>query len=354
MLERRFTHQMLKPADLAALRPNTRVVGAFNPGAATFGDGVVLLVRVVEEIAETRDGYLASPRIDENRELVTDWIEADTCDLSDPRLYVRKGDGRTRLRFISHIKVVFSTDGKTADNFDERVISPKGEYEEYGIEDPRITQIGGTYYITYVGVSRHGVCTCLMSTTDFQTFQRHGVILAPDNKDVVLFPEKIMGTYIAMHRPMPSMKFSPPAIWMARSMDLMHWGKHEHLHSGDGEDAERVGGGTAPLRTERGWLTVYHGNEKMPPDADGNIRVRYTGGAMLMDLQNPAIVLGRSAEPIMVPEEPFETEGFVDNVVFPTAAIERGDAIWVYYGAADESVGVTAFDKGALLATVAE
>lgn len=352
MLERQFTHQMLKPADLAPLRAQTRVVGTFNPGAAAFEGGIVLLVRVVEEITETREGHVASPRINENRELVTDWIKADECDLSDPRVYELKKDGRLRLRFISHIKVVFSSDGKIADNLDGRVITPKGEYEEYGIEDPRITQLGGTYYITYVGVSRHGVCTCLMSTTDFHTFQRHGIILAPDNKDVVLFPEKIMGSYIAMHRPMPSMKFSPPAIWLARSNDLTHWGKHEQLHGGD-TDVERVGGGTAPLRTERGWLTIYHGNEKTPPDESGNVRVCYTGGAMLMDIQNPAIILGRSAAPIMVPTESFETSGFVDNVVFPTAAIDRGDAIWVYYGAADESVGVTAFDKNALLATVA-
>ncbi len=349
MLERLFTQKMLSPTDLSPMRENTRVVGTFNPGAAAFNGGTVLMVRVVEEVTEQRDGFLASPRIDESGQLTVDWLARDEIDLADPRVYTNKHDGSLRLRFISHFKVLHAKDGKTIDRLDGPVVMPEGEYEEYGIEDPRITQIGGTYYITYVAVSRHGVVTMLMSTTDFSSFRRHGVIFCPDNKDVVLFPQKIVGNYVAMHRPMPSMKFTIPKIWLARSTDLIHWGGHEQLLDDHVIDSERIGGGTPPIATEEGWLTIYHGNDKIEVASDGRKQFRYTAGALLLDHDNPKKVLGHSTEPIMTPTEPFETRGFVDNVVFPTAVVDRDGQYLVYYGAADEHVGVVGYDKDALL-----
>lgn len=350
MLPRQFSQCMLTPGDLNPLHDNTTVVGTFNPGAADLGDdGVALVVRVVEEITEKRDDAFASPRIDKAGELVIDWLNKDEVDTFDPRVYTFKKDGALRLRFISHLRVLISKDGRSFDSFDDAVtILPEGEYEEYGIEDPRITKIGGTYYITYVAVSRHGVVTKLMSTTDFRTFHRHGIIFCPDNKDVVFFPEKILGSYVAMHRPMPSMKFSTPKIWLARSSDLIHWGAHEQLLSGEQETSERIGGGTPPIKTERGWLTVYHANEKIPLAEDGRLRVRYVGGALLLDHENPKKIIGGTTEHIMVPELDFETKGFVDNVVFPTAVIDRGEHYLCYYGAADENLGVCAWAKSDL------
>lgn len=347
MLDRLFTHCMIRPKDIAPSSDSMRVVGVLNPGAAAFDDGVVLLVRVVEEPVEQRDGYLASPRVDPNKGLATDWLEADDYHTHDPRLHTHKKKGHIRLRFISYLKVVHSKDGKTPDNLDGPVITPQGPYETYGIEDPRITKIGNTYYITYVAVSPFGISTGLMSTIDFKSFRRHGLIFCPDNKDVVLFPDKVMGEYVALHRPAGSMRFSPPEIWLARSPDLIHWGTHTRLLGADQTTLQdRVGGGTPPIRTREGWLSIYHRSEKSHRDAAVGV---YSGHTIMLDLDNPAKIIGHSDKPVMSPAEPFETKGYVDNVVFPTGIVERDDAVLIYYGAADECVGVTAFSRETLI-----
>ncbi len=361
MLERLFTDKLLSPSDLEPSQPGLKVIGVFNPGVVRFHDTTYILARVVEQPIETREGYHPSPRMVDGK-LTIDWLDDDVTDAdSDPRSYTSTLDGSLRLRFISHLRVFKSKDGLHLDNVGSAPrIMPQDSYETYGIEDPRITVIhgesGATAYITYVVVSGHGVSTALMSTTDFEHFHRHGIIFCPDNKDVVLFPEKIMGDYVAMHRPMPSMKFTPPRVWLARSPDLYHWGAHRELLDASGADAtgggqhrDRIGGGTPPLRTERGWLTIYHGSDKKPGQAGAG---RYTAGALLLDLQNPGKVVARTAEAIIVPTEPFELEGFVDNIVFPTAVVEDGDRYLVYGGAADEHLTVIGYDKAALLATL--
>lgn len=346
MLKRQFTHCMLRPSELKPISEHTQVVGAFNPGVADIGGEVVLLVRVVEQPTEQREGFVASPGFGGGAPggaFSIDWLEAEKMDLSDPRKYVSKTTGITRLRFFSYLKVFFSRDGRTIDR-DGVSIMPQGPYEEYGIEDPRITKIGQTYYITYVAVSRHGVNTSLMSTTDFERFTRHGIIFPPENKDVVLFPEKVSGDYLCMHRPVPSMQFTPPEIWLARSPDLLHWGVHEHLLGGEGAEwgGDRIGGGTPPIKTREGWLTFYHGSEK-PPGGKGV--GAYTASLLLLDLQQPRQVLAHSPEPVMRPELDFEMGGYVANVVFPTGVVERDDLLYVYYGAADQNTGVVGYRR---------
>ena len=349
-LARLFTRCMLTPKDLRPSDPAVRVVGVLNPGVSEVGGRTAILARVVEQPLEQRSGMLPSPRYGDNQRLVIDWLAAEDCDLSDPRLYVSKKTGLVRLRFVSHLRLFWSDDGQTIckDDPGQVTILPEDGYETYGIEDPRITTIDGMHTITYVGVSPRGVCTMLMSTTDFVHFKRHGVIFCPDNKDVVLFPERILGQYIAMHRPMPSMRFMPPQVWLARSSDLISWGGHQQLAGLDssGNSRDRVGGGTPPVKTRAGWLTIYHGSDKQP-DQDG--AGTYTAGALLLDLDNPAKIVGKSDGPIMIPREDFEREGFVNNVIFPTAVIERGDELHVYYGAADQCIGVCGFKTAELI-----
>ncbi|NBC10820.1 MAG: hypothetical protein GVY24_03675 [Planctomycetes bacterium] len=357
MLERQFTEKVLSPADLKPSQPGLKVIGVFNPGVVRLKQTTYIIARVVEQPTETREDCFPSPRMIDG-ELTLDWLGCEETDAaSDPRTYTSRIDGSLRLRFISHLRVFTSKDGIHIDNPDDaQQIMPRGEYETYGIEDPRITVINGTAYITYVVVSGHGVATALLSTTDFQSFHRHGIIFCPDNKDVVLFPEKILGDFVALHRPMPSMKFSPPRVWLARSPDLYHWGAHLELLdasgadvTGGGQHRDRIGGGTPPLRTDRGWLTIYHGSDKKPGQAGAG---RYTAGALLLDLENPSRVISRTPEPIMVPTEPYEREGFVNNIVFPTAVVEDGDQYLVYGGAADENLTVVGYEKQALLATL--
>ncbi len=347
MIDRLFTHCMIRPGDIKPSSESMRVVGVLNPGGAAFGDGVALLIRVVEQPVETRSGFIASPRVDPEAGVVVDWLNESDYHAKDPRQVTHKHTGEARLRFLSYLKVVHSADGTKPDGFDGPVVWPSEPYESYGIEDPRITKIASTYYITYVAVSPQGIATGLLSTTDFETFRRHGLIFCPENKDVVLFPEKIVDNYAALHRPSGSMKFTPPQIWLARSPDLIHWGSHTQLLSADATDGEdRIGGGTPPIRTREGWLSIYHRSRK----ADrGDVAGEYCGYSLLLDLDNPLKVLGQSQEPIMAPSEPFEKEGFLGGVVFPTAIVERDEQLLVYYGAADECVGVTAFSREAVI-----
>src|SRR5439155_16662644 len=161
---------------------------------------------------------------------------------------------------------------------------------------------------TYVAVSRHGPATALASTTDFRTFERHGVVFCPENKDVVLFPETIGGTYAALHRPVCGTPFTRPEMWVARSPDLIHWGAHAPLAVSGGEwQSGRVGAGTPPIRVAGGWLVIYHGNRQ--PTDPGEVGTYY-GGALLLNPDDPARVLRRTPEPFFRPEAEFEVCGF--------------------------------------------
>jgi predicted GH43/DUF377 family glycosyl hydrolase len=215
-------------------------------------------------------------------------------------------------------------------------MSAATELESFGIEDPRITLLDGTYWINYSAVSPHGISTALASTRDFVTFERHGVIFAPPNRDVTIFPETIDGRYAALHRPMPE-GIGEHAIWVASSPDLIAWGEHRHVASaraGCWDDA-KIGGGAVPFRVRVGgedcWLAIYHGVRRKP--------LEYALGALLLDASDPGKVIGRSREPILAPEAPYEKRGFFDGVVFSCGALAEKGVVRVYYGAAD---GVTA------------
>ena len=346
-MRRRFrTSCMLLSSDLTPSQEDLEVVGVFNPGAVAFGEGVVLMVRVAERPRERRPGFTALPRWVPGSGVVVDWAPDEELAPIDARVVERKADGLVRLTFTSHIRTMFSRDGRTIDSEGAWFV-PENEYEAFGVEDPRITRIGETYWITYVAVSHHGAATALASTRDFETFERHGVIFCPENKDVVLFPEQIGGEYVALHRPNAATPFAKPGMWIARSPDLAHWGRHEHVHAGAAPwETGRIGAGTPPVKTEAGWLEVYHGNAKTHGADDIGV---YSAGALLFDLNDPQRVIGQTDEPVIVPEADFERDGFVPNVVFPTGIVERDESYLIYYGAADSAVGVMELPSTELL-----
>lgn len=363
MIQRSFNNVLVRPADLEPSAEGFEVVGAFNPGAVAVGEGeeVVLLVRVAEAPSERRAGYIALPRWDpEAGRAVVDWEKTGEWELVDPRVARRKTDGILRLTFLSHLRVVRSPDGRVVDSFDGARFHPSSfgpdgemaEFETYGVEDPRLTRFSGIadapYYFTYVAVSPHGAAAALASTSDFRDFKRHGVIFPPENKDVVLFPEKIDGLFRAFHRPNPNSHFAHPEMWLSRSSDLVHWGGHQVFQGAGGGDwaSGRIGGGCPPVRTDRGWLVIYHGNQR--PTEPGEVGA-YSAGALLLDARDPHRLLARSADPILVPETDFEKEGFVRDVVFPTAAVKRGDSLLVYYGAADTCTAVVELSVSEIL-----
>jgi predicted GH43/DUF377 family glycosyl hydrolase len=329
---------LLRPGDVPPSQDGLTVIGVFNPGAIATPEGVVLLVRVAEQPSEKRPGQIALPRWDiASRRVIVDWLNEVETEPVDVRVVRLRASGLVRLNFTSHLRVVRSRDGRAIDSIGQTLFRPETVYEEYGVEDPRITRIGDTYFITYVAVSRHGVTTALASTKDFVTFDRHGILFPPENKDVVMFPEKIGGEYFALHRPTAAAPFSRPEMWIASSPDLWSWGRHERLLGGAARwDLGRVGAGTPPIRTERGWLEIYHGNSRRAGDLDIGA---YSGGALMLDGENPRRVLSAAVQ-ILGPELKFEREGYIPNVVFPTGVVERGETLLVYYGAADTVTAV--------------
>ena len=352
MIKRLYERLLLSPGDVPASRHDFEVIGVFNPGAARVGDEVVLLVRVAERPSETRAGFTALPRWDREHDLVVDWVADAHLEFLDPRVVRFRDGGTLRLTFISHLRVVRCGDGRQVRAITDVCFRPQSDFEEYGVEDPRVTLIDGRCCITYVAVSRHGVSTSLASTLDFETFERYGVIFCTENKDVLLFPERVAGDYVALHRPHGSMTFTKPEIWLARSPDLLHWGRHEPLHAGRAVwETGKVGGGTPPLRVDEGWLTLYHGNRA--PSRTGDVGA-YAAGALLLDAHNPALVRRRSTEPFFTPEADFERAGFVPNVVFPTGIVADGDRLLVYYGAADTYTAVVEFARDELLDSLVE
>jgi predicted GH43/DUF377 family glycosyl hydrolase len=342
-VRRLSTRLLLRPEDVPSSHEDFGVVGVFNPGAARMGGEVVLLVRVAERPRERRAGYTGLPRWDANGGLVVDWIPDQRLDCIDARVVRRKADGLVRLTFTSHLRVVRCGDGRAVEEIGGPLLLPVGELEEFGVEDPRITPLNGRYYITYVTVSRHGPATALASTVDFRTFERHGVIFCPENKDVVLFPELIGSSFAALHRPVCGTAFARPEIWVARSPDLNHWGGHVPLSiPGNEWQSGRVGGGAPPVRVRDGWLVIYHGNRQ--PLQSGDVGI-YCGGALLLDADDPTVMRRRLIDPFLVPESDFEVAGFVPNVVFPTGTVRDGDSLLVYYGAADSCVAVAEFSE---------
>jgi len=349
MPRRVLTRCLLRPADVRPQFEGFEVIGTFNPAAIEFGDEIALLVRVAERSTETREGYIALPYWDWRRgEVAIDWQPLRDVEQIDPRIVRLRPSGHLRLTFVSWLLVAFSRDGLSIDRFGEVPFLPATRYEAFGVEDPRLVKLDDRFYFTYVAVSAHGVATALASTTDFRSFERHGIIFYPENKDVILFPEKIDGQYVALHRPNPNAHFCRPEIWIARSTDLLHWGDHARLLGTEAAWASvKVGGGTPLVRTDRGWLSLFHGHIK--PEQTGKVG-EYAAGAMLLDLEDPQRVAGLSPHPVMRAEAEFERTGFLPGIVFPTAIVGRGDELDVYYGAADTVVGVARYSSEELLA----
>jgi predicted GH43/DUF377 family glycosyl hydrolase len=239
--------------------------------------------------------------------------------------------GDDYLTTLSHLRLVCSEDGIRFHEPEEypRLVG-EGVLETFGIEDCRVTLLDGRYYLTYTAVSPNGVAVGLRTTSDWRQFDKHGLILPPHNKDCAVFEETINGMYYALHRP-SSVDIGGNYIWLASSPDGLHWGNHRIIaRTRKGLwDSARIGAGAAPVKTEAGWLEIYHGADEQH---------RYCLGALLLDAGDPARVLGRTDEPIMVPSAPYEVSGFFGHVVFTNGHVVNGDELTIYYGAADEFV----------------
>jgi predicted GH43/DUF377 family glycosyl hydrolase len=334
---RRFGgNPILSPSQLEPSRPDFEVVGVFNPGVIRVGDETTLLLRVAEAPLDVPAHHVAAPIYDpESKRVVVRTWPKDTpfLDTSDSRLITVGND--TFLTSISHFRRARSKDGFEFEVESRPAFSASEPLEAFGVEDPRITRIGDTFWVNYTAVSSAGISTALASSPDLVSFERHGVIFSPPNRDVTIFPEQIHGRYWALHRPMPE-DIGRPAIWLASSPDLLSWGGHRLVASarvGMWDDL-KIGGGAVPFRVQVGgksaWLAIYHGVTASP--------LTYSLGALLLDAEDPGRVIGRSRAPILFPEAPYELKGFFANVTFTCGLHAEGDLVRIYYGASD---GVT-------------
>ncbi len=260
---------------------------------------------------------------------------------------VVKYDGKYIMLFRSHLQngrsiigLAESTDGFKFEVRAEPFITPAKEepfaaHEEFGVEDPRLSNIDGDYLITYSVYSRHGVRVALARTADFMQLERIALITQADYRNVVIFPSKIDGCYVRLDR--PHSEISPWSIWISYSPDLIHWGdslvviKPQAYHW----DELKVGPGATPIRTDKGWLNIFHGVFKT---MDGAV---YRLGVALHDLDDPSRILGVADDWILQPEDAWEVTGYVHNVVFCCGAVaEPGGELKIYWGGADTVVCV--------------
>lgn len=335
-LSKRFRQNpLLSPKDLKPSFSGLEITCLLNPGVFKFEGKTWLIIRVAERPSQ-KEGIISFPILSPEGEMKIMEIKANDPDLdaSDPRVINYKGDDY--LTTLSHLRLVCSDDGV---NFYEPDGYPtlvgEGILETFGIEDCRVSFLENKYYLTFTSVSENGVGVGLRTTTDWKTFRKHGMILPPHNKDCAIFEEKINGKYYALHRP-SSVDIGGNYIWIAESLDGIHWGNHQCLMKTRPGlwDSARVGAGAAPVRTEKGWLEIYHG---------ANEKHQYCLGALLLDLNDPGKVIARSEKPIMTPKAEYELNGFFGNVVFTNGHLVDGDEITIYYGASDEVVCAAKF-----------
>lgn len=319
---------IIRKSDIEASRPQLSVLGAFNPAVTIANHSIIMLVRVAEIAQSEGKKHFLVPTYN-NRDIK--YIKIDrhdsNYDFADAR--VIRNHEQNYLTSISHFRVAISDDGENF-TFTGIKIMPETEYESYGIEDPRITEIDGKFYITYSAISENGINVALMVTDDFRTFKRLGIILPFDNKDSVIFPQKIGGLYYLFHRPSKS-DFGHLDMWIAESPDLLHWGNHQIVKGARPtyQKAARVGAGAVPFLTERGWIAIYH-------LADEN--QRYHLASLLLDKDNPKRVLMRSKKPLLSPTEDYEKSGFFNDVVFTCGLTRNKNDVTIYYGVCDENI----------------
>ncbi len=331
---------LIKPEMIKPSSKQLKIIGTINPAAARRKDGkIVLYVRVIEQLIKLEDKrYCYSPRmVGKNRyKLKIDKFDkAIVTKNSDFDINFK--DGTKRLTFVSHLrKVLLDESGFKILSIDKRpTFYGTVNDAELGVEDPRIIKIEDKYVMTYVSLSRkENISTSIAFSKNLEDWERKGIIFGEQDKDVVIFPEKINGKYVAYDRPEGNFQFSPPHIWIAYSDNLISWGNLKAINllkKGD-ESYGRIGPGCPPIKTDKGWLLIYHTVEEIP----GQIYT-YCGSFALFDLKNPKKLIAK-AENVLVPAQDYEMKLYQQKrIIFPTGIVEDKDSesVLIYSGGGD-------------------
>jgi predicted GH43/DUF377 family glycosyl hydrolase len=255
-------------------------------------------------------------------------------------------------RGFSHLSVARSADGVTGWEIGDApglAPSPDHPEEEWGLEDPRISRVDelDCWVVAYTAFGPGGPALSLATTTDFVRFDRLGMVMSPENKNGALFPRRIDGEFVLVHRPVSS--HGGAGAWISRSADLSSWSAPVPVlpaRGGGWWDSARTGIGAPPIETPEGWLIVYHGVRQTVAGA------LYRMGAALLDLDDPSRVVRRSDEWLLSPAAEYERVGDVPGVIFPCGLVllPDGDELRLYYGAADTSVALATASLADVLA----
>lgn len=368
---------LIRPEEIKPSSNKFEILGTLNPGAIRLNDNTIMLyVRVIEKLKFNEDdNYCYSPRMigKKSFKIKIDRFHKRMIKESSPVDFVFH-DGTKRLKFISHFrKIILDKSGFKVLEIDKKPsffgIETDGEL---GVEDARITKIENFYAMTYVSLSRQqNIATSLAISKDTTNWERKGIIFGEQDKDVVIFPERVNGKYVAFDRPEGNFQFSPPHIWIAYSNDLTSWGSLKPIECVYEEKGlcPRNGAGPPPIKTEQGWLLIYHTvltrdiikeeiMKKYKKDKafinklnkminEDNIQDEerkffkavpfYSVGAALFDLNDPEKMIAKSRSLLIMPLQKYDTGAFEDKkVVFPTGiVIDKDNNILIYSGGGD-------------------
>jgi predicted GH43/DUF377 family glycosyl hydrolase len=342
----------------------TYVLGAFNPGMTRLPNGnLLLMVRVAEALRKpTVDGHVHAIRWEDGAYELDRW-PLQLVDTADPRKFMMRGGGwkvmaLTSLSWLLPVELDSEGHRIEAVHYD-RAIAPRASYQNYGVEDARISRVGDRYLMTTCSVSPERHSTTLYTSADAADWQLEGIVLDHQNKDMLIFEGLIGGRYWAQTRPLGDLYFAyppgsewraGPSINLASSPDALHWKPSEHPgirpHAATVSTA-RIGGGAQPVLTEidgqGGWLTLWHGVE--PSGVVGIYRTYWT----LLDRDEPWRTLKTQHRPLLEPNpaltEPLKHQMYLDNVVFTTGLVDGGDHWIVASGEADLACRITHVPK---------
>lgn len=282
----------------------------FNPAAVYLGGRIHLLYRALGDNGESTLGYASSE----------DGINFDE----------RLGHPVFKLNF-------------SPEEMERSVDAPKNSSGGGwgGCEDPRVTYIDGKVYLSFVAFQGWDNCRIALTHIPEDKFlsklwhwKKPRLISKPGviDKSPAIFPEKIRGKYVILHRIFPDI-----LVDYVDSLDFKEGeylkGEHKISPRVDTWDSRKVGAGAPPIKTDKGWLLIYYATD----DRDAS---KYNAGAMLLDLEHPEKVIARTEKPILEPNDWYENEGHKTGIVYPCGAVVKDGELFVYYGAADTTVAV--------------
>lgn len=345
-----------------SIRVDTYILGAFNPGLTRLPNGnLLIMIRVAEALRQPIIGEIIHAiRWDAEEGYVLDTYPLNSVNAADPRKFQLLGNpykvmALTSLSWL--LPVELSPDGTSVLHIHyDKIIAPQRSYQEYGVEDARITKIADTYYMTTCSVSSERHSTTLYTSADGLNYQLEGIILDHQNKDMVFFEGTIGGKFFALTRPLGDLYFATrpassyyagPSINLAQSPDGLHWKPLDEplIRARKGSASTmKLGGGTQPILTDQGWLMLYHGVELR-----GLVGVYRTFWALL-DAENPTRILHlEDTQPILEANpsliEPIQDQLYLSDVVFTTGIVDAGDHYVVASGECDLACRITYIPK---------